>query len=232
MTRAPWWPMLPLVPPLIELGRTLGWQPLPLTIKEGRGFRAWTDHSTGYGRAGVWEWRNLSHLPHPTTPILPHPHTSSSATCTTPTTATRRCAVSAWMCTPGEFVVLMGRNGSGKSTLAQADRGPAEAGRGPGDRGRAGHPAGRPGRRSSRRWATCRSTRARLLFGDTLAAELAFTRRGHGLPPDPAADRALLDRLGLAALADRNPRDLSGGEQQRAALASILAADPNIDPAG
>jgi energy-coupling factor transport system ATP-binding protein len=66
------------------------------------------------------------------------------------------------------------------------------------------------------------------LFGDTLAAELAFTRRGHGMSPDPAADLALLQRLGLGELADRNPRDLSGGEQQRAALASILAANPTI----
>ena len=31
-------PQLPLVPPLVELGRALGWQPLPLTIKEGRPF--------------------------------------------------------------------------------------------------------------------------------------------------------------------------------------------------
>ena len=38
----------------------------------------------------------------------------------------------------------------------------------------------------------------------------------------------MLDRLGLGALAGRNPRDLSGGEQQRAALASILAGDPQI----
>ena len=36
---------------------------------------------------------------------------------TTPTTATRPCAASAWRCAPGEFVALMGRNGSGKSTL-------------------------------------------------------------------------------------------------------------------
>ncbi len=27
---------LPLVPPLVELGRELNWEPLPLTIKEGR----------------------------------------------------------------------------------------------------------------------------------------------------------------------------------------------------
>ena len=48
------------------------------------------------------------------------------------------------------------------------------------------------------------------------------------MPADPVADMALLEQLGLGALADRNPRDLSGGEQQRAALASILAANPQI----
>ena len=29
---------LPWAPPLIELGKRLGWDPLPLTIKEGRVF--------------------------------------------------------------------------------------------------------------------------------------------------------------------------------------------------
>ena len=67
-----------------------------------------------------------------------------------------------------------------------------------------------------------------LLFSDTLAKELAFTRRGHGLPVNPAADRALLDRLGIGELTERDPRDLSGGEQQRAALAAILVTDPEI----
>jgi energy-coupling factor transporter ATP-binding protein EcfA2 len=32
----------------------------------------------------------------------------------------------------------------------------------------------------------------------------------------------------LGTLAGRNPRDLSGGEQQRAALAAILVADPQV----
>jgi len=65
-----------------------------------------------------------------------------------------------------------------------------------------------------------------LLFKDTVLEELAFTRQGHGLPADPAADRRLLARLGLAAEAGRYPRDLSTGQRQRVALAAILAANP------
>ena len=65
-----------------------------------------------------------------------------------------------------------------------------------------------------------------LLFSDTVADELAFTRRSHGLPADDGAD--LLDSLGLGGCAGRYPRDLSVGERQRVALASILAAEPGI----
>ena len=67
-----------------------------------------------------------------------------------------------------------------------------------------------------------------LLFSETLAAELAFSQRGHGLHADSDRAKAVLDRLGLGALAQRNPRDLSGGEQQRAAMAAILVADPQV----
>ena len=67
-----------------------------------------------------------------------------------------------------------------------------------------------------------------LLFQDTLAQELTFTRNGHALPADRPADQALLAGLGLAHLSDHYPRDLSGGERQRAALAAILVADPQV----
>ena len=47
-----------------------------------------------------------------------------------------------------------------------------------------------------------------------------------------AASRArageLLERFGLAELADRKPRDISGGQQQRVALARALAAEPAL----
>ena len=66
----------------------------------------------------------------------------------------------------------------------------------------------------------------RLLFSDTVADEVAFTRRSHGLPAAKADD--LLATLGLTALRSSYPRDLSGGERQRVALAAILAAEPDI----
>ena len=127
----------------------------------------------------------------------------------------------------GEFVVLMGRNGSGKSTLLKQIVGLIKPGEGQVT------VAGLDTRKAElddiiKTVGYVPQHPGALLFGDTLAAELAFTRRGHAMPADPVADMALLERLGLGALADRNPRDLSGGEQQRAALASILAANPQI----
>jgi energy-coupling factor transport system ATP-binding protein len=65
-----------------------------------------------------------------------------------------------------------------------------------------------------------------LLFNDTVSQELDFTRRSHDLPD--ADNHALLQVLGLAAHANRYPRDLSVGERQRVALASILVAEPQI----
>ena len=112
----------------------------------------------------------------------------------------------------GEFVVLMGRNGSGKSTLLKQIVGLIRPGEGQVT------VAGLDTRKAElddiiKTVGYVPQHPGALLFGDTLAAELAFTRRGHGMPADPAADLALLERLGLGALADRNPRDLSGGEQ-------------------
>lgn len=49
-----------------------------------------------------------------------------------------------------------------------------------------------------------------------------------GYPQTPARVGQLLDQVGLAAFADRPARRLSGGEQQRIALARPLALDPEF----
>ena len=51
-----------------------------------------------------------------------------------------------------------------------------------------------------------------------------------GVAPSKARERAagLLDTVGLSARADHRPARLSGGEQQRAAIARGLANDPSI----
>jgi tungstate transport system ATP-binding protein len=59
-------------------------------------------------------------------------------------------------------------------------------------------------------------------------ANLAYPLRLAGLPDAEAEARAALERVGLSALADRPARRLSGGEQQRLALARAWAMRPEV----
>ncbi len=207
---------LPLVPPLVELGRHLGWAPLPLTIKEGRTFaRALT--------------AQLAAVPLPLAgdSVTSGPEAIVARDVHYAYDGHRALRGASLEVRGGEFVALMGRNGSGKSTLLKQMVGLLRP-----DDGRV-VVAGLDTRRADmdqiiRHVGYVPQHPGALLFGETLAAELAFTRRSHGLPPDSDGDRALLARLGLDGLAGRDPRDLSGGEQQRAALAAILVAGPQI----
>jgi energy-coupling factor transport system ATP-binding protein len=124
---------------------------------------------------------------------------------------------------PGDRVALFGRNGSGKSTLLKLLAGLLSPDAG-GIALDGEDAAGLPLARRARRVGFVPQNPGRLLFRETVADELVFTRRAQGLPPcDP---RPLLERLRLAHRATAHPRDLSSGERQRAAVAVILAAEP------
>jgi energy-coupling factor transport system ATP-binding protein len=99
---------------------------------------------------------------------------------------------------PGERVALMGRNGAGKSTLLRA-----AAGLLPRARGTIEVPGG---------CALLPQTPADLFLRERVAEEL----------PGPEGAGALA-AVGLGWALDRDPRDLSGGERERLALAIVMA---------
>ena len=72
----------------------------------------------------------------------------------------------------------------------------------------------------------------RQLFAETVARDVAFGPRNLGLPEDEVARRVAssLARVGLdlAAIGDKSPFELSGGQQRRVAFAGVLAMEPEV----
>jgi energy-coupling factor transport system ATP-binding protein len=64
----------------------------------------------------------------------------------------------------------------------------------------------------------------------TVIEEVAFGLENLGLPREDIVERAVgsLRRVGIEELIDRNPQNLSGGQSQRVALASVLAMAPDV----
>ena len=115
---------------------------------------------------------------------------------------------------PGATTMLLGPNGSGKSTLLRLAMGLAAPTSGRITWGGRGAPGERLAMMFQRPVMLRRSA----------AANVAYA-----LPArDDARVAELLTLVGLAELADRPARKLSGGEQQRLALARALARDPEI----
>ena len=65
---------------------------------------------------------------------------------------------------------------------------------------------------------------------DTVFEEIAMGLENLGVPRDEMIERveAVVERLGLQALIRKNPNELSGGQRQKVAFASIIAIDTDF----
>ncbi len=111
---------------------------------------------------------------------------------------------------PGDRICLVGRNGSGKSTLLKIAAGLSEAQSGEIFR----HPS-----------VTIRYLEQAPDFAGYETVE-AYAQAGLGPGDDPYRVQYLLEHLGLTG--SENPKNLSGGEARRAALARVMAPEPDI----
>lgn len=213
---------MPQLPPVAALGRKLGWQPLPLTVKEARRFSSqYAVNSSQYKVDGVGNESPSSVIPRPSSLLLEAKGVSYAYNgCPTLIDVDLQVA-------PGEAVAVMGRNGAGKSTLLKCMVGLLS-------------PAG------GEVWVNGRSTHKRevadicrevgylpqnpddLLFADTVADELRVTLNNHNLTGHANGVQPLLDELGLSHVAGAYPRDLSVGQRQRVALGAVTVTRPRL----
>jgi lipoprotein-releasing system ATP-binding protein len=133
---------------------------------------------------------------------------------------------------PGEIVALLGPSGSGKSTLLQAV-GLLEGGFEGSIRitGQEAAALDDDGRTALRRDTLGFVYQFHHLLPDFNALEnVLLPQIIHGADPVAANARAthLLDKLGLSERLDHRPSKLSGGEQQRVAVARALANRPPL----
>lgn len=201
-----------VAPPVVELGRLAGWQPLPLSVRDARrragglrqqldGVRTSQSPESGGATAlmangvvvrygGVLAVRDV------------------------------RLALRA-----GQVCALMGRNGAGKSSLLWALQGSGRRDAGTVDvNGR--DPGAVPADQARRLVGLVPQTPADLLYLETVDAELAQADREAGRPAGTAG--ALLDRLAPGLPRDAHPRDLSEGQRLALVLTVQLVAAPRV----
>jgi energy-coupling factor transport system ATP-binding protein len=213
-----------LAPPVVELGKVLQLDPLPLSVEEARGVtgglvlaRPDNTTATSEGRrsmvigAGGTERLRIDQL-------------------TVRYTDREAVSHASLVVNAGEVVALMGRNGAGKSTLLKSVVGLVTPDGGE-VRVNGTSVAGRDTADICRDVAYLPQNPNALLFADTVADELRITLRNHQQDGAIGADAratALLERLGLLRYADAYPRDLSVGERERAALGAVTVTKPQL----
>jgi len=200
----------PQAPPLQQLGRRLGWSPLPLTVREAR------------AKFGA-ELAQLKAQVPVTSEVTGTLLNVNGLTFGYDAPLLQDISLTVGT---GEAVAVLGRNGSGKSTLLRCLIGLLKVEKGA---------VAINGRLTTtletadicREAAYLPQNPDDLLFADSVVDELHITLQNHGLAADDLVERTL-DGLGLTTMAAAYPRDLSVGQRQRVALGAITVTRPPL----
>ncbi|HEY8455284.1 MAG TPA: ATP-binding cassette domain-containing protein [Actinopolymorphaceae bacterium] len=235
-----------VAPPVVQLARVAGWEPVPLSVRDARSaaapLRLRLEGTPPQLRPGDSGSRDAS-TERPLVSVrdlvvtyrgsssrqAPPPIRGRSTTPESGTAAGRPALLDVRLdLAPGEVLALMGRNGSGKSSLLKALVGLVRPARG------------------TIRVATVDPTTAKpativaaaglvpqepadLLYAETVEQECKQADRDFRADPGTCADIfARLVPTPTTELASRHPRDLSEGERLCLALAVILTAAPPL----
>ncbi|MFE6780856.1 ABC transporter ATP-binding protein [Streptomyces sp. NPDC057680] len=212
-----------IAPPIVELGRAVGWSPLPLSIRDAR-------------RAAAPLRTRLSGVVPPA--VRPAPDADR------PRLLSARGITVAYQGVPavrevdldlrsGEITALMGRNGSGKSSLLWALQGSGSRRAGSVAVGEPGDPKAPDPRKVSatearRLVGLVPQTPTDLLYLESVKQELDQADAESGVQDDGVPARTLLDRLAPDIPDTTHPRDLSEGQKLALVLAIQLAAAPRV----
>jgi energy-coupling factor transport system ATP-binding protein len=211
---------MPLNPPLITLGKALGWDPLPLTIEEAKVYLSRVSPTFLTDNKDV-------RMPQSIDKSNPKPAFIQAEGVHVNFGNIQVLRGVDLALNPGEITVMMGLNGAGKTTLLRALIGliPIQAGRicvGGKDI------SGRSVADVCQQVGYLPQDPNALLFADTVLEELMITLRNHHLDSSDTITNPnlLLDRLGLADKVAEYPRDLSTGERQRVAMGAVMVTHP------
>jgi energy-coupling factor transporter ATP-binding protein EcfA2 len=206
-----------VAPPLVELGRLVGWDPLPLSVRDARRKSA--------------PLRERLRTMSPPSPIV----VADAMEDGVEAAAIRKLSVSYGpvvaldgvdlSVSRGEVLVLMGRNGSGKSTLLNTLSGARRPTRGTvvvdGQDPQSFHAAD-----LVRHVGLVPQDPGLLLYGESVEAECRTADKVSSLAEGTTA--RTLARVLPGVPADRHPRDLSEGQRLALALALVVAPAPGL----
>ncbi|MEV6580467.1 ATP-binding cassette domain-containing protein [Streptomyces sp. NPDC051582] len=212
-----------IAPPIVELGRAAGWNPLPLSIRDAR--RA----------AAPARTRLAGATPGPARPPLPanRPELLAARGITVTHQGVPAVREVDLVLRGGAVTALMGRNGSGKSSLLWAlqGSGPRAAGsvRIPRDEAAApADPRRLPAAEARRLVGLVPQTPTDLLYLETVKQELEQADTESEVSTTGTTARTILDRLTPGIPDATHPRDLSEGQKLALVLAIQLAAAPRV----